>query len=246
MYAKHGTAHFDPFIGDAFEDRRPGAFRVLAVGINSYVSTPHWNESAGMSGWLRAWWTKAAQGNGGTFRFYTRAFRETCKLGSAMVSSPLFGGLQFDTAPETKATLYATNAVKVFTTEQHKRSTGITPEVLEPYRDTWHAELNALADHGVFPHLIVAFGGQIWEHVWRAFDTTMHAQPNFRVLRHETCGHRPDVVYHHANRFEVESNGGSGTVFVVRLHHPQARTPDARRAEWLLAQADFRSLAALG
>ena len=47
-----------------------------------------------------------------------------------VAGSKLFSGLAYDTRPETKSGLYATNAIKVFTSEAFKRSNAISTEMI--------------------------------------------------------------------------------------------------------------------
>jgi hypothetical protein len=243
-YARHGPAHFTPFIGDAYEDGRADAFRAMIVGINPYISDGDWKAPEEMRGWLEGFWGNAACGHGGTHPFFTKAFRETDRLARALCSSSnLFRHVEYDDSPQTKSGLYATNAVKVYLAAEYQDASRVTPELLEPYRTTWHAELNTLARRGVFPHLIVALGQQIWQHMWQAFDEHYFKQPEFSVLRYGTCGSDADPVYHHANRLLVKTARAEQDVLLVRFHHPAARGAEQRRAEWLLDQPAFRKLA---
>ena len=242
------SAALVPFIGDAYETSSPGAFRVLVIGINSYISEKDWpKDPAKMRDWHRDWWGTAACEAGGSYAFYTKAFREASALGQALASSSsLFSKLSFDADPSTKTGLYATNAVKEYMRgDEFKDSKSITPEILAKYRETWHAELDALANHGVLPHLIVVLGEQVWDHAWQAFHGEHHRSKAFEVVEYETPGVFEDPIHHHANRLLLKAGDKTQQTLLVRFHHPSKWGPDQKRAEWILGEPNFRKLARL-
>lgn len=248
LYDQHGPANLLPFIGAAYEQASQTAFRMMVIGINSYISEQDWPEDpASMRGWYGDWWAKAACNEGGTHAFYTKAFKETSRLAEALAaSSSLFPGLAFDADSSTKAGLYATNVVKEYMRgDEFKDSKSITPEILAKYTETWHAELDALANHGVLPHLIVVLGEQVWDLAWQAFHVEHHRSSAFEVVEYDTPGAFEDPIHHHANRLLFKVGDVPQQTLLVRFHHPSKWGPDQKRAEWILAEPKFRTLAGL-
>ncbi len=242
IYEAHGPDHMLPFIGTAYENADPTTFRIAVVGINAYVSSGDWpTDRDKLGSWYPGWWRAA--GHGTTYRFFNVAYKEADLLARQLVqSSDLFQGLAYDGDPKSKSGFYATNAVKVFLGENHKKAHGITPDFLSQYTPTWNGELEAMATHGVMPHLIVVLGSQVWANIWQSLHPKKgFASEHFTVDAYQTCG---DPCFHHANLITVSVGGRKQPILLVRMTHPAAQGD--RRAAWLLGQVAFRDLAQLG
>ena len=151
--------------------------------------------------------------------------------------------------PDRKESLYATNAIKVYTGEEYKESSSIPDSLIDSFAPVWRAELELMACHGCLPHLIVVFGQRIWETHWRSLHLESARSQSFRVRDYRPAGSKSSAVYHHANRIVLEREGGRHTMLLARLYHPSARArrdgPPRRDAKWLLAQPEFLELASL-
>ena len=249
LYRQHGPNHILPFIGGSYHERSTTALRVAVVGINAYATKAELrrgNIEDGV-GNAKAWQNAGLQKpHGETYRFHETAYREVTALAEPLViGSKLFSGLVYDANPETKSGLYATNAVKVFTTEAFKKSDAIPAELIWGYAPTWHRELDTMAAHGALPHLVIILGDCLWEPAWRAFnfyvEATFPSYGKFRVLEFEGAPRRSPVE-HHANRIRVMGRVEQD-MLLVRLHHPSGRAKVKRDAAWLLKQRSFRTLA---
>jgi hypothetical protein len=235
-----------PFIGATYEKPSRRDFRVGVVGINSYITDADFRDPDKQR-WFAEWWSCAGLGKARpeTHRFYERAYEEAQKLADAVVhGSSLFHGLSYDADPVTKSGIYATNAIKVYTSDKYKEAAAIPADLLSTHTPTWHAELDAMAQHEVFPHLIVILGERLWESAWMALHPdALPPYKHFSVLEYETVGDDQSPSYHHANRVRVRISEQDQHVLLVRLHHPSAHSKVQKRADWLLEQSDFRQLA---
>lgn len=241
LYLQHGPMHLVPFIGDAYLHPKPGDFRVVVIGINAYLSDkdiPAVQKNGGT--WFRDWWKE------GSFKFYTTAYRESDWVARGLQTSPYFRGLHYVTDPAVKPCLYATNAIKSFLPERHKDAATITQELLQPSTQTWQAELDVMAEHGVFPHLIVVFGEVIWESIWKSF--ALEYAPDyqlFQILEYCPCANEKSPVFHRANRIRIALPKSEQTVLLVRLDHPATKRAQRKDAQWLLTHYDFKMLIGL-
>lgn len=242
LYREHGSRHIQPFIGDAFRLALPGRARVAAVGINAYLSDKDWRDTEHarkdeVHGWFRAFWREEKH------TFYKRGYGEVTALGHSLAGSELFTGLEFDEAPSTKPCLYATNAIKNFLEQELVDSTKLDPGLLAEHTETWRRELDAMAKHGVFPHVVVVFGALIWPPMWQVFHKDS-ARPfqHFNVTAYESLD-SADPAYHHVNRLGIDTTSGPQSTLLVRVAHPSR--PAQHSAKWLLGQPSFRTLARL-
>lgn len=133
--------------------------------------------------------------------------------------------------------------MKVFLGESHKRSDSLSESGFRRYAATWRRELDAMAEHGVLPQLVVAFGRQFWHLVCEALRPGLTAYEHIAITEFETCGSASDASFNHANRVGIVVRGKPTNLLLVRLSHPSAR--DQRRAKWLLERDAFRRLARL-
>lgn len=245
IYQAHRPRHLLPFIGKSYENGSPDAFRVAVVGLNAYVSHGDWpKDDAELQGWYPGWWSEA--GHGKSHRYFTTAHREAGLLAEELAErSKLFSGLTYDAVPQSKSGIYGTNAVKIFLGEEHKTATALSPASFQHYAPAWHQELDTMAEHRVLPHLIVVLGRKIWELMWGSFhEDTRPQYQHFAVTDYQTCRDENAPCYHHANLLTVRVGSDDQRILLVGLAHPAARG-NARRADWLLGEKDFRKLAAL-
>lgn len=246
FYQLHGRRHLVPYIGDAYLHPKPGDLRVIAVGINAYLSSPVFETAPEDVGqWFCNWWKDAAHGED-TWPYYTKAYTETDRIALGVKGSPYFRGLHYVSDPSLKPCLYATNAIKEFLSKDHKNATTITPELLRPATRTWQAELDLMAEHGVFPHLVVVFGGVIWESIWKSFapEHTPDYQ-HFQILEYCPCADEKSPIFHRSNLIRIALPKSEQTVLLVRLDHPTTKRAKRKDAQWLLNQPDFQILTGL-
>jgi hypothetical protein len=242
LYEKCGSKHILPFVGGAYSQPDPDHFRLVVVGINSYISPPDWPKNdQELQGWFRRWWQQAGHGRTSgtrpdTYLYYVRAFKEADMLARALCTTSNCVGLQYDGAPETKRGFYATNAIKVYTGEEHKRSNLIPGSYIESFAPTWRSELDLMAQYACLPHLIIVFAkGNIWDLHVRSLSPVANSGA-FTVTKCESARG------HDASRIWLDSGH---TLLLVRLAHPRPRfpRPQPRNAAWLLADAEFRQFA---
>lgn len=221
--------HLLPYVGSAFQgEGHEGDLRMMAVGINAYVSKADWPPQPGS---LRAWFTHRS------FRFQRAVVRSMATLAKG-VSAPgtLFEGRTF----EVDRCLFATNAVKTYLkAEEGKRADQLTANAFDPHDAQWREELQLLATAGVMPHVIVIFGSPFWEHASKAFHP-QHASfaAPVGVAKFEAAwGDAP----HRANRIQLEIGQDRRDLLLVRLRHPAGRSK-AGSAKWLLERSAFRAL----
>jgi hypothetical protein len=243
IYEACGPDHLLPFIGASYEDGDSTAFRAAVIGLNAYVTDGDWpKDRTHLRGWYPAWWRDAGRGKKQR-RYFNVAFREADRLAAQLTASELFGGLEHDRDPASKTGLYGTNAVKVFLGQKYKKSSGLEA-LLPDYALSWHHELEAMAEYGVLPHLLIVLGSQIWGTIWRSLHPSHGlVSDHFKIAAYKTCGGKDDPCYHHANRIVLSVKERPHTIILVRLTHPAAQ--DDRRGKWLLAQPNFRILAGL-
>lgn len=221
--------HILPFVGAAFERPSPDQLRVAVVGINSYVSAQHWPLAPG--GGFPDWFAHTK------YRFFRSVKRNATRLVSGLVDNGIFDGLRF----EWPDSFYATNAIKTYLPEcQGKRADQVSPELFAQHAATWREELDAMAEHGALPHLVVIFGEPFWRNAWSAFRLPhVDAYQHLRVLDYR---HADGPSLHFVNRLGLGGVSGEQTTLLVRLRHPSSRTLKGSLS-WLLGQEDFWSLA---
>lgn len=230
--------HILPFVGEAFERPRGADLRVVAVGVNSYVSESDWWKVAeGRSTrWFQGWWREP------THRFPRGAQRALDELGQRLGTTAMFNGLGYRGIEST----YATNAVKTHLKRvDGRRSSSVKTTLLDDHMPTWFSELDVMARHDAVPHVIVVFGRRWWGHAWRSL---RDGTEGFKDLRVVTGSFRSaqGTSHHYLNRVEVETTAGRRSMLLVGLRH--ASWPAAPMAKgtagWLLEQADFRAMVA--
>lgn len=242
IYAEHGSKHILPFIGSGYASPRADQMRVVAVGFNSYISKKHWPaDDRELQPWLGDWWQNARH-EGDTHPFYNRAFDEVARMAAGIHQRSAWQHLTPELEAATKGSLYATNALKVYTGEEYKESSAIPREFTQSFEATWRAELDAMARHECLPHLVVVLGADIWEMHWKALLPSSASSKEFAVEDYvdvstgEAAGHAVRA------RLRPRNSDRAHTLLLVRLHHPSSRSPERRNAEWLLGQEKFLEL----
>lgn len=219
-----------PHVGGAYLDARPGALRVVAVGVNSYVdaadesgSTPDW-----FPGWVRA----------RCHAFFPRLHRECEAVAAALSGSPAYAGLTYGGLDS----LYATNAVKRHLPRAGGRwAHDVEGRWLDEGEAVWRAELDAMARQGVVPHVVIVFGRRIWGRCWRAFGGGVSPDGWIAAYRPMPPG---SPLYHRLNVVAVREGDRERPLLLLRLTHPAAPTSRWRAAE-LTAHPDFRRVVGL-
>jgi hypothetical protein len=242
-----------PFVGNSFEARDDSRFRVAVVGINAWIRDADWpgDDDEPVQPRYARWWANAGLGKRppDTYTYFERAYAEASKLATVLVDRcAQYRGRAFDLDPRGKRDIYGTNAMKVYASEEFRRSDGIPDELLWGYAPTWQAELEAMAALEVFPDLIVMLGEQVWEAAWRALNPyapNFSGYAHFELTDYQAAGVDGGPSYHYANRVRVRGAAREQDVLLVRLHHPSAHSAVPKRADWLLAQPDFRTLCGL-
>lgn len=222
IYARHIL----PYVGGSFSEPRPGELRMLAPGINSYVSDKDWPPQPE---WHRSWIATRK------YRYQKGVVRECGVLAEALSAAPAFGGMRFD--PERG--LYATNAVKVYLREARgKKARHLADTDFGRHLAQWHEELAELRDACALPHVLVVFGSAIWPYAWQAFHPNHHG-PRLGVARFEPVA---DDAPHRLNRVVLD-RGEPNELVLVRLRHP-AGIGRVGTAGWLRERRAFRELVA--
>lgn len=220
----------NPFIGDAFAGGVPNALRVMTVGLNAYLSEADWPKQN--PDWFAGWFRD------GTHKFDRTVATDAGDIARALIDrSPHFSGLTFDG----RTNFFHTNAVKAYLREADgKRSDQVTQAHFQAHVATWHAELDAMAQHGVLPHVIIVFGQPFWERAWQAFYP--EKKPAFSHLRVHGFVSAGGEGHPHANRVEVEGGRGKHPLALLGVRHPAARATSKATPDWLLSQPGVREL----
>jgi hypothetical protein len=216
-----------PYIGAAYRAPNDADLRVMAVGINAYVSAS--DQGTESPGWFAAWFKNQRD------RFHRGVWRDVQAFAARVVEPPLlFAGLQF----RGMESVFLTNAVKVYVNESEgKRADQLTAEHFAAHLDQWRDELDVLAESNVLPHVVAIIGGPFLSYACDSF-----RKPTFRSLqiaKHRWCD-GPSL--HFANRYLVTGPHGERELLLVRLRHPAGRAPTGS-PKWLFKQPDFRALA---
>lgn len=221
IYCRHAH-HLLPYIGAAYTAPRSDDLRVLALGINAYVSPGDWPPKPE---WFRGWIRERRD------RYQKGLAKEVRAIAESVLGSRMFGDLTFDVT----RSVYATNAVKVYVPEDRgKRAADLTDADFAAHIDQWHDELKSLGEAGVMPHVIVVLGKVCWPFAWQAFHPD-HYGPGQRVVEFESVwGDAP----HRLNRVVVD-HGQPHQLLVVRLRHP-SRAGGTGTAKWLVKTQAFR------
>lgn len=221
-----------PYIGNGFQDPDGGDLRVMAVGINAYVSEGH-DWASQDPAWFRGWFERTEH------RYYARVKSQAMALAAGLGESSAFGSR---TATWPKS-FYGTNAIKAYLPKSTgKRASQVAHTLFAEHAPFFCREVELMAEHAVLPHLILIFGLPFWEHACAALDVGSSALGSAKIV---TCGRADGTCERFARRVRIRTDGGDHELLLVRMRHPSGRTP-VGSAKWLLAQPEFRALAGLG
>ena len=228
IYDRFAPDQIHPYVGASFGRADDGVLRVMGVGINAYVSERDWPKRS--PGWFASWFTPPRD------RYQRGAIRDLTKLAAAVTTSTsLFSAKRF-AKPDS---LYVTNAVKVYVPEATgKRAAQLTDADFDRHTAQWHDELDAMAEHGVLPHVIAIIGDPFWGRACDSFRTSSFAR--MKTKHYEWC---KGSCLHYANRITLDAGGIEHTLLLVRLRHPASRRATGS-PKWLSQQAEFAGLMA--
>ena len=218
-----------PFIGRHYRDATPGVLRVLVMGINCYYGEHP--PGPGVQ-WFPSFMRERR------FTFFARSFSESAVIAEALERSPDFGGLHHAGLEA----LYVTNMVRRYLPPSTgKKAAQVSETYLDEGSGVWRDELDLLHRHGVLPHVVIVFGGQIWGRAWTAFGKRV--RPEGWIVSYAPCA-KSSELFHHLNRVVVPDGDRERPLLLVKLDHPAARG-DKKRAAWIVSHPDFRRIAAL-
>jgi hypothetical protein len=128
LYQGCGKRHLLPFIGRAFNQPSVTDIRVAVIGINAYA-----REDSIDNTWFRSWWKEVGQEDtsGPDTKFYKVAYADVDTVANAMNKASAFRGRRYRSNADAKENIYATNAIKYFTTERLKDSSKISAAQLK-------------------------------------------------------------------------------------------------------------------
>lgn len=214
-----------PFIGACFREEGPDGLRAMVVGVNAYVAPNSWPEPATYAeGFREQWW-----------RFDRGVLRDVNAVADALAGAPAwpdpYRGID---------SIYLTNAVKRWLPQNEGRHAHRAAERWFTEGEAVFAqELTLLAERRRLPHLVIVVGHRSWGHVWPAFGrATLSFVKAYRP--------QPGPLFHHLNAVDIEQDGVTRTMLLMRLRHPSAShfkhrwTPEA-----LTAHPVFRQVAGL-
>lgn len=213
-----------PFIGSDYDAPEPDRLRVLAIGLNAYISDEH---RPAESTWFRCWVAERRS------PFFRTAVRECERLAHGMLQQLDPPSLSFDATTG----LYLTNAVKRYLPYASGRHVGgVDPRWFHEGRGIWLDELRTLAQADALPHVVVVFGRDAWPHVHEPLqqlcaDATASAFVAYRP-RDEAS-----PLFHRLNVIDVRQGGAVRSMLLVRLNHPAS--PSRFNASALLASDEF-------
>lgn len=225
--------HIRPFVGESFRSPTSKFLRVMAIGINAYLSPEDWSSID--PDWFYNW---AKNGNDG---FYEQAHLDAKTLASALCEgSEYFEEYEY-VEPDS---LYVTNAIKEYLPEEIGKSSDDVPQsYFEKGAEIWERELDILAKHNALPHLVIVFGSQVWPHACDSLRVN-EGKIDYQNFSIGEYNHTNGPCLHFANRIDVSVGGDSQTILLTRCHHPSAYKREAT-PEWLLNQSDFCQLAGI-
>ena len=217
-----------PFIGDRFAAGSQCDLRVMALGINSY-----WNfdEERPTPEMFAKWYeTEKGESQGKPFvhnGFMKRVKREIdtiCTHLTTESGSPFHRLSYMNGSPDNH---YLTDVIKRYTTLKEGRyAKDLKTELVKEHSDHLREELEILAQHDRFPHVILLFwsGGDVaWEAMWE----TLHPEGPTRFGRAKIGGvntksffQGSGVFEHCANHIIVDVNGKTPSLLLLRLCHP--------------------------
>lgn len=223
---------FYPYVGAAFAHPNDADLRVMGVGINAHSQE---KDLASLRPEHYAQWFEQKK-----WRYQKGVWRDVGDLGARVTGDAfLFAGRVFRDA----GSIFLTNAVKVYVRDSEgKRADQLRDGRFEEHLGQWHEELDAMADAGALPHVIVIIGKPFWRLACASFAERNQA----RRFKHFSVGRQGGAedarASHFVNRLVVESRRGRQDLLLLRLRHPAARTRLCSPA-WLFEQDDFRRVA---
>lgn len=219
-----------PFIGRHYSEATPGVLRVLVMGINCYYGK---HPPGPDVQWLPTFMRERR------FTFFARSFTESAVIAEALEHSPDFEGFRHAGLEA----LFVTNMVRrQLPSSTGKKAAQVNEVHLDEGSQVWRDELDLLHRHGVLPHVVIVFGGQIWGRAWTAFGKRVH--PDGWIVSYTPCA-KSSELFHHLDRVVVPEGDNERPLLLVRLDHPAA-VGDKRRAAWIVSHPDFRRVAGLG
>ena len=229
-HPKHGrVGHIHPSVGGAFTEPDPARLRVLATGINSYVTDlkkktePAWFES-----WARE----------RSHRFFSKVAQQSSVLSDGLKGSRDFGQCGYRGSPGDSSELYVTNAVKRYLPEKEGlKAVDVGENWFEEGARVWRAELEYLHRANALPHVVIVFGAAWWGHAWKSFGGP--DRPSW-VADYQPL-ERANDLFHHLNQVIVKEGDRERPMLLVRLRHPAARS-ESVSAESLVEHQAFREM----
>lgn len=235
VYDGHGPRAAYPWIGERFAAPVAGDFRILILGINSYVT-----EAGSLASSDPAWWSGWFEEE--TWNFPRVAWAEAGELGTALAGRSLFRGTAWSGK---KDSVYATNLVKTYLGGEFVDAAKVGVKELVDGATATAREIDLMGRHGCLPHLVVVYGRRIWDHVWPLFCPEMPQFPAYAHARITDYANLDDEspLFHHANRVRFEREDRVHDMLLIGLAHPARRVKSSKTATWLLEQPDLRTLA---
>lgn len=228
IYDRFAPDQIHPLVGAAFQRASDDTLRIMGIGINAYVSTKDWPNRA--PGWFASWFTPPRD------RYQRGACRDLKDLAAA-VTAP--GALFFAKAFGATDSLYVTNAVKVYVPEATgKRADQLSDADFDRHMAQWHDELDAMAEHGVLPHVIAIIGDPFWSRACDSFRNSTFSR--MKTKQYQWC---KGPCLHYVNRITLDAGGGEHDLLLVRLRHPASRRATGS-PKWLSQQVEFSALTA--
>lgn len=221
----HRLPHIHPYIGAGFAPA-DSAFRILAVGINSYLGEA--DVARCQPEWFSKWIAQRR------FTFARTVRKDLDVLAEAVVAAHPTLGYDAD------ACIYVTNAVKRYLPEASgKRARQVERRWFCEGQSMWKEELRALARHHVLPNVVVVFGARAWEPVWSVLAELCSDPDEPAFVAYRPVASSSDV-FHRLNIVELAGETGPARLVLLRLNHPAAYG-SSWRAEAALAHPEIRS-----
>ncbi len=228
----------DPFIGEAFINPARGALRIMGIGINAYCDGSELSslKPGVYSTWYRDQRTQGP--NGRRLRFFTAAKNQMNVVArTAAADGNAFHGIAHDaTVDNCAGNHYFTNVVKRYVDQSvGKAASDLDPQLVDNHIRVLPRELEILAKHNRFPHIIVLFWSTPdppWRQLWKPLhDQSVaksgHCASRISVLKGSFKPAEGNAGYH-ANRIEINEGESTRPLLLLRLAHPTR----AGRAKW--------------
>lgn len=228
IYDRCAPDQIHPYVGGAFIAAGEDTLRVMGVGINAYVDAKDWPKRSPSC--FASWFTPPR------FPYQKGVWRDVQDLAAAVLgpgsrfSARRFAGME---------SLYLTNAVKVYVEEaKGKRAVQLSDADYDRHLDQWHDELDAMAEHGVVPHVIAIIGDPFWSRACNSFRDGAFAR--MTPKQYEWC---KGSCLHYVNRVTLDVGGAEHVLLLVRLRHPASRRATGA-PKWLAQQPELRAMLA--